>query len=77
MMTTDFIPDSEVILSECPSCKAKPKKPCQPSRTWGMHYVRWEAAYEARHGRPPRVGDWDGASQGVRTFNGATFGRSA
>lgn len=76
-MAHAFIPDKEVILQECPSCKAQPKKPCEPSRTRGMHYARWEAAYEARTGRPPRVGEWSAKSEGIQTFNSATFGRSA
>lgn len=75
-MAHEFIPDKEVILAACP-CGAKPKKPCQPSRNFGMHYARWEAAYEARYGRPPRVEAWSAESQGIQTFNNATFGRSA
>lgn len=71
------IPDSEVVLQSCRSCGAVPKKPCVPTRTTGMHFARWEAAYEARHGEPPEISGWSAASEGVRTFNDATFGRSA
>lgn len=74
---TGLIPDSEVFKHSCPACGAKPKKPCVPSRNFGMHFARWEAAYEAQHGHPPRVGQWSGQSQGIQTFNSATFGRSA
>lgn len=76
-MARGLIPDSEVYKTACPACGALPKKPCTPARNFGMHYARWEAAYEARHGHLPRVESWSGASQGVRTFNDATFGRSA
>jgi hypothetical protein len=76
-MAANVIPDSEVLKQACRSCGALPKKPCQPSRSFGMHFARWEAAYEALHGRPPRVGEWSAESQGVQTFNNATFGRSA
>ena len=86
---TSPLSDKDVKRVPCPKCKAPAKMGCAPdsmpewkrprpggkapTRTEGMHYTRWEAAYAERYGIVPQVMAWRGGAVSNRDmFNNYT-----